>query len=394
MGVGQRPREDLAARRDLRIEPASRPALGIYLWSRAAVWLAAILALYWFEPNRHPQASRWDSPLIHDLGSFTDVWARWDSVFFVRIAEHGYDKAAAAFGPLYPALVAGLGRVFFGHYVVAGVGISLGAALGAFLLLFRVAEERLGADGAQRTVLYLAVFPMSLFLQAVYSESLYLLLVLAAFFAAERGRFPAAGLLTGLAVLTRVTGLALLPALAVLAWRQADRGRALAGLALAGPVAAIYPLVLWQQTGDPWGFWTAQDQWHRHLSRAGPLGGISSALVHWTPSNAGPQHAIAVNVEGLVALVVFVVLAIVAWRRFGAAYGLFTVASLAIPLSYPSSRWPLLSLPRFGLVIFPLFLALAALTTGRPRAHTAVVACSALFLGVAVVQWALWQWVA
>ena len=64
------------------------------------------------------------------------------------------------------------------------------------------------------------------------------------------------------------------------------------------------------------------------------------------------------------------------------------------PLSYPSSRWPLLSLPRFGLVIFPLFLALAALTADRPRLHTAVIACSSVFLGVAVVQWALWQWVA
>ena len=67
--------------------------------------------------------------------------------------------------------------------------------------------------------------------------------------------------------------------------------------------------------------------------------------------------------------------------------------SLAIPLSMPSDRWPLLSLPRFGLVIFPLFLALASI--GRnPRAHTAIVGVSALFLGVAVSQWALWQWVA
>jgi hypothetical protein len=46
------------------------------------------------------------------------------------------------------------------------------------------------------------------------------------------------------------------------------------------------------------------------------------------------------------------------------------------------------------LVIFPFFLALATLTAGKPRLHSAVVACSALFLGVAVVQWALWQWVA
>jgi hypothetical protein len=106
------------------------------------------------------------------------------------------------------------------------------------------------------------------------------------------------------------------------------------------------------------------------------------------------MHAAAENVQALAFLVLFIVLAVVAWRRFGAAYGLFAAVSLAIPLSYPSSRWPLLSMPRFGLVIFPLFLALAALTEGRSRAHTAVVACSALLLGVAVVQWALWQWVA
>jgi hypothetical protein len=53
----------------------------------------------------------------------------------------------------------------------------------------------------------------------------------------------------------------------------------------------------------------------------------------------------------------------------------------------------LLSLPRFGLTIFPLFLALAVLG-GRPRAHTAIVAVSSLLLGVSVAQWALWQWVA
>jgi hypothetical protein len=389
MGVGQRLREDLAARRDLHVEQAANPAVAIFLWSRAVTWLGAIFAFYWFEPNRHPRASTWDSPLIHDLGTFTDIWARWDSVFFVRIAEHGYDNASAAFYPLYPALTAGLGRVFFGHYVLAGIVISLVAALGAFLLLYRVAEERLGAGGAQRAVLYLAIFPMALFLQAVYSESLYLLLVLAAFVTAERGRFAAAGVLSGLAILTRAFGIALLPALAVLAWRSRGRRRALAGLALAVPVAALYPLVLWQQIGDPWAFWGAQDLWHRHLSF-----GVWDALTNWTPSGVGPQHAIAVNVEGLVALILFAALAVVAWRRFGVPYGLFAALSLAIPLFYPSTRWPLLSLPRFGLVIFPLFLALAALTAGRPRLHTAVVACSAVVLGIAVVQWALWQWVA
>ena len=194
-----------------------RQALDIYLWSRAAIWVAATFAFFFFEPNRHPNAGRWDTPRLHDLGYFTDIWARWDSDFFLRIAQNGYDDASAAFHPLYPALIAGLGRVFFGHYILAGLVISLLCCLGSFVLLHRLAGEHLDADGARRSVLYLAVFPMALFLQAVYSESLFLLLVLAAFTFAERDRFAAAGLVAGLAILTRATGLALLPALALLA---------------------------------------------------------------------------------------------------------------------------------------------------------------------------------
>jgi len=385
----------------------SRPALEIFLWSRVAIWLGAVFAFFFFEPNRNPNAGRWDTARLHDLGYLTDIWARWDSDFFIRIAQDGYDNASAAFHPLYPALVAGLGRVFFGHYLLAGLVISLVAALGSFVLLHRLAAERLGAEGARRSVVYLAIFPMALFLQAVYSESLFLLLVLAAFALADKQQFALAGLGAGLAILTRAAGLALLPALVVLAWKERDRLRALAGVALAVPVAAVYPLILWQQVDDPFAFRDAQDRWHRHFSHAGPFGGIWDGLVagwrgleqfvvgHGTHvSGVSPTHAAAENVQALVFLLLFGVLTVVVWRHFGAAYGLFAAVSLAIPLSYPSSRWPLLSLPRFGLVVFPFFLALAALTAGRPRAHTAVVACSALFLGIAVVQWALWQWVA
>ncbi|TMK72928.1 MAG: hypothetical protein E6G50_02860 [Actinobacteria bacterium] len=393
MSVGQRLREDRAARSDLPVRRSRTEAIEIFLWSRAAIWVAAIFLFLWFEPNRQPNAGRWDSPLLHELGYGTDVWARWDSVFFLRVAEHGYDKASASFGPLYPALVWLVGHAFLGHYLFAGIVISLAAALGSFLLLHRLAEERLGADGARRAVLYLAVFPMALFLQAVYSEALFLLLALAAFAFAERRRFGAAGVVAGLAILTRVAGVALLPSLALLAWRHRDRARALGGVALALPVAAIYPLVLWRQIGDPWAFVHAEDRWHRHLSVAGPFGGIWDAFRHWTPSGAGVHHAVAVNGEALVLLAVFIPLTVLAWRRFGAPYGLFAAISLAIPLSFPSSRWPLLSLPRFGLVVFPFFLALAVLG-GRPRVHTAIVVSSSLFLGIAVAQWALWQWVA
>ena len=279
------------------------------------------------------------------------------------------------------------------------------------MLLYRLAEDKLGADGARRAVLYLALFPMALFLQAVYSESLYLLLTVVAFLAAERRRFLGAGLACGLALLTRPVAVALLPALAIFAWRSARPRRNLAQLAVAPLVFAAYPLLLWAQRGDPWAFLHAEGYWSRTLSPAGPLGGVwdglragwagvrqlasgSHAHSYWPEvQGTDPMRVAAVNLECLAALGLFTLLAIVAWRRFGAPYGLFSALSLAIPLSMPSDRWPLLSLPRLGLGIFPLFLALAAIG-GRPRAHTAIVSISALFLGVAIVQWALWQWVA
>jgi hypothetical protein len=368
-------------------------AAEIFLWSRAAIWLSAIFAYLWFEPKPPPLQRPWDRPELHDVGYGIDIWARWDTQWFVRIAEHGYDVAreAPAFFPLYPTLIAGLGRVFGGHYVVAGVVVSLAAAFVAFVLLYRVAEERLGADGARRALLYLAIFPMSLFLQAAYSESLFLALALGAFLLAERGRFGWAGVLTGLALLTRNAGVALLLALAVMAWPSRA---ALARLVLAPLLFLVYPLVLWLWIDEPWAWLHAQERiWHRHVSPVGPLGGIWDALTKWHPSGTEVQHAAMVNLESWLFLVVFAGLTVVAWRRFGAPYGLFAALSLLLPLSVPSDRWPLLSLPRFGLVVFPFFLALAVLGE-RPRVHNAIVGVSAMLLGIVIVQWVLYQWVA
>jgi hypothetical protein len=392
-----------------------RPVLDLFLWSRAAIWGAVVFAYLVFEPNRHPRADRWDIPaLTHESGYLVDVWARWDSVWFLRLAHDGYggtEQAAAAFYPLYPLLTGVLGRVLLGHYVLAGVLISLAAALGAFVLLYELAEPRLGQAGARRAVLYLAVFPFALFLQAVYSESLFLLLVLASFLFAERSRFLEAGLVAGLAWLTRPVGIALLPALALIAWRAPNRVGALLRLAAAPVVFALYPLWLWWRLGDPFEFRSAEKYWGRDLSSLGPLGGLWDGLrAGWAGvrqlasgshterfwhavQDTDPLRVAVINLENLVFLALFAVLTVIAWRRFGAPYGLYATLSLLIPLSVPGERWPLNSMPRFGLALFPIFLALAVLGE-RPRVHIAIVVISAVLLGVACVQWALWQWVA
>jgi hypothetical protein len=378
------------------------PAVRIFLWSRAAIWLGALLALAVLEPAWfHDPGAIVD---FRDPGDIIGIWARWDSYWFLAVAEHGYSGGEeAAFFPLYPGAIASLGRVLAAQYVLAGLLVSLAACLGSFALLYRLAETRLGTDGARRAVLYLAIFPMTLFLQAVYSEALYLLLTLAAFLLAERRRFLGAGIAAGLALLTRAAGVALLPALALLAWRGPNRARSLAALAIAPALFAAYPLLLWQQTGDALGFLHAEGRWNRQLSPTGPFGviwdglraGWTGARVLWTALSSDatePLRPHMTDIEYVAFLVLFMGLTVVAWRRFGAPYGVFAVCSLALPLLLPASNKPLLSLPRFGLAVFPFFLALAALG-GRPRAHRSIVALSAVLLGLTIIDWTFWQWV-
>jgi hypothetical protein len=359
------------------------PALRIFLWSRAAIWLLAVVAVAGFESRLNPGRGEWDSARLHDLGAAIDVWARWDSDWFLRIAHNGYSwpSSTPAFFPLYPFLVAGLGWAFAGHTVLAGVVVSLVAGAAAFALLYRLTCARLGADAALRTVVFLALAPTSLFFGAVYSESLFLLLAVATFLAAERGRFWRAGAAAGLALLTRSAGVALLPGLVVLAWRAPDRRRALAGVAVAPAIFALYPLLLAVWIGRPLAFVDAQKVvWERRLSPAGPLGGLVAALQH---------H----EVLDLAVAVALVALGVVAWRRIGAAYGLYTLVSVAIPLTFVSDKVPLWSMQRFAVVVFPAFMALATLARTR-RATIATATVLGAWLAADVVRWALWYWVA
>ncbi len=373
-------------------------AVRTFLWTRAAITAIALLAT--LLPTHTRLEREGASPLLHDLGWPIDLWARWDSVWYLAIAELGYHGAAEtlAFWPLYPALLATVGAVLGGHDLTAGVLISLASLLGSFILLERLGGRLVGGPSARRAVLYLALFPMAFFLGAVYSESLYLLLALAAFLLAERGRFLPAGLVCGLTILTRVAGIALLPALAIIAWRSGKRRRALLSLAAAPLVASIHLLVVHDARGSLDDLFGAQALWQRHLSPAGPLGGIWHGLGKaWTTAlelgePGGPDLLWPSELLNAGFLILFIVLTVVAWRRVGVPYGLFAALSLALPLSFPATPSPLLSLPRFGLVIFPFFLALGVLGA-RTRVNVTIIGVSSVLLVLATVEWVRWGWI-
>ena len=362
---------------------AAWPALRIFLWSRLAVWLLAAGTVLLFESELNPNRGPWDTPRLHQLGAVVDVWARWDSNWYLRIAESGYDwpSATPAFYPLYPLLVGGLGRVLGGEYLLAGLLVSLAACAGAFVLLHQLVEARLGRGDARRTVLYLALFPTSLFLGAVYGESLFLLLAVAVFVLAERGRLGWASVITGLALLTRAQGVALLPVLGLFAWRAGLRGRAVALVALPVAIFLAFPVVLEAWVGHGLAFLDAQRIWERSVAALGPLGGLVQAIGEG-------------DVVGTVLAMAMLALGVLAWRWLGAPYGVYALLALAIPMALPSERLGgLYSFPRFALVAFPCLAALAVLGRDR-RIHVPVVVVLGAGLAVYVVRWARWYWVA
>jgi hypothetical protein len=353
----------------------------------------------------------------HAYGGLSDLifgtFDQLDAELFVHIAKHGYDGDwAPAFFPVYPLLLRGSHYVF-GSYLVGGVLISLVAAgLGAWAVA-EIARPVLGDRGARDSVLYLALFPTACIVTSVYSDGVCLAFSAAAFLAAMRRRPWLAALACGLAVGTRTLALALLPALVYLLWPRERKWRELwqplLPFVTSGAAIGGYMLYLHERRGDAWAFAHAQSLWNRRVPTLGPLGGLKEAidegvrsadliLRHLPSASNAPagfdmnyQWAF-LNAAHLVFFVIAVALTVVAWRRLGPAFGLYSAATLTLILSDPPKGYPLQAMPRYLLADFPLVLALAALTERRPGARTWTIATLAALTTLGAIAFSRDLW--
>jgi hypothetical protein len=392
------------------------------LWiSRLLVWAAAIAAVALF--GLSDRAADFDpAGLTTPYGPAGDALAaplgRWDSVWFMAIANDGYGGGAReAFFPLYPLLVRVAGAPF-GSALIGGALVSTALLGVALVLLHRLVALDHDRAVARNAVLVTALFPMSFFFSAVYSESLLLALSIGAVYAARRERWAWAGALGLLAATTRSAGVLLLVPLAMIyLW---DVGRP--SLRTMRPLRAdalwllLVPLGLVAYCGflalgghDPLAPFNAQEVWFR--SFAGPFAGAWDGVVagrdgarqllsgarepvYFTQAGGDPFLAARHNIQLLVWLVLALVAVAGVLRRLPAAYGAYVVAALALPLSYPVGPQPLMSLPRFVAVLFPLAIWLALWMTGRATRERLVVALFAVGLAVYTGIFATWHWVA
>jgi hypothetical protein len=387
---------------------AARDAWAAFWSSRAIVWaagMAAILIFGWASET----SARLD-PLYTTL-PYTDSFAnlliapaaRFDAAWYLAIANHGYEVGGrAAFFPLFPGLVR-VGGELLGSPLVAGILISSGCGLGGLYFLHRLVTLDFGVERA-RTVVWLAAwFPGALVISAVYSESLFQLVSVGAIYAARLDRWPLAAVLGAAAAATRSGGVIVIVPLLIIYWYRYRRIRPdILWLLIGVPAGlAAYVLYLGVSTGDPTSVFSAQAAWDRSFV---PLGGIALGLLSAIQGLAelvipGLARSPAANTHGVptqlidlrdIAMFCFLVggiwLCTEASRRLNPAYTAYAICGLALPLSVPAGGFPLMSLPRFEFVIFPLWIALALWAHERQRITqvlwlfgTLLAVCSALF---------------
>lgn len=432
----------------LRADPARmlavRESWRALVGSRALVWtvgVGTVLAL-----GFGPQRKAFDPPGVTSgfgwLGNLLAApAARWDAAWYLVIARYGYRPdlgitSRTAFFPLYPLglrTIAWLGA----PPVLAGVLLSVAAfALALYgihrlttLELARRARPALAgdrvADAARLAVLLVAFAPMAFFFSAVYSESLYLALSVGLFWSARHGRWMWVGVLGALAGATRSTGVVLaLPALMIYLYgpredRPPDRAgrlrpryrlrRDALWFALLPMGVILYGAGLALAGGSPLEPLHAQEAWNRYF--AGPYVGVWDGVraafegarqllsgqrhhIYFATGHDSPFVEAGHNLILLAFLAAAVPAVIGVLRRLPLAYGAYVIAALALPLSDPASSQPLMSLPRFLVVLFPLFIWLGAWLAERPRAQRPALVLSGVLMAFFLAQFATWHWVA
>jgi hypothetical protein len=356
---------------------------------------------------RLPELEGWRMYVIQPLRN-------WDGFWFSLIATEGYGfhPATTAFWPLYPWSMRFVSELTGMTVEVAGLLLANAAFFAALVVLQRLARLEWGDAVARRAVILLAFFPTAYYFSAVYSESYFLLFSLLAFYWARTGRWWQAGLAGALAALTRNLGVVLVLPLAVIFLRQHgwDPRRwswRVAGTALPALGPAVYFTYLWWEWGDPLLTLDVQRGWARESAMPWEAFAMGFEQLRvdwlrmlinapgWTTLTSFEFRYHVAEFESLDVIVTLLAIPLLLYcvAKLPVEYTLYAGALFAAPLFNPSTIHPLMSYPRFVLVMFPLFIGFAMLTE-RPRVYVATLVLSMLLLAGLTVQFVTWFWVA
>ena len=308
---------------------------------------------------------------------------RSDAVHYRNLAMlgyHGYIENGQhlflVFFPLYPWAVRLLHGLIGGSYDLCAHLLSGTCFVAGCVVFARLMTEELGWDAARAGLGLLTAYPFSFFFAGVFTESLFFLLSVSAFYLLRRRRWFPAGLLGALAVLTRMQGLVLAAPWLVQVWtderplqklrRREGRGlvrdllRQLLPLGLLGLGAGVYLALNWSVEGDPFRFaFYQRDHWFQYPVPLPTCLGIlwDQIVIHGTEAFTFTTL--------LPELIVFVLSAGALLYASGTLPPPWTAYLLGCLVLNYSLSWPL-SCGRYMATAFPLFAALALLLRRRP----------------------------
>ena len=327
-----------------------------------------------------------------------DGWARWDAGWYAQIVDHGYMNVAVgpsgqmnvAFYPFYPLVVSIL-DVVVNNALLSTIIVSNLAALAAIILMYRLVEERFDKEVAWKSVLLLTVYPFSFYLSTGYSEALFLLLVVAAVYSAEKGKWLVAGLLGLFAAATRVPGLVLLPTLGLRYLESIDfrlrniKANVLGlGLIVFGPLAFFAylgirfadPLIQFRATRVPgW--------WESGLNIPGLVATVR-AFFQWRDLLTGAYPV--VPIFNLFMAALFLASTIYVFKYVSRSWG---VLSLLL-IGFGFGQW--IGWGRYVIAAFPVYVAWALILRKR-EAFEVVLIISSLLLALVTILYVQWYWV-
>lgn len=323
---------------------------------------------------------------------YLSIWYQWDANWYMSIIENGYewvadDQSNVAFFPLYPFSVRIAGWLLGGRYLIAGLIMSSAYLFTGMTFLYRLVKEDFNDRMAGRAVWLLAIFPTTVFFSTLYTESLFFLTSVAAFYYARKGRWAMCGIWGFLAALTRVTGLLLLIPLAYeyLSQRGFSLRKikpSLLWIAMVPAGMLTYIVYLYWRIGLPLAFLETQRAgWGHELNTF--TDSLKNDLSIFTD-----QREIWVIYE-FAAVVFLAIMIIIGFKKLRGSYTLYMLISLLFPLAGGTSK----SMVRYLLVIFPIFFIMSMYTEKRSVLY-AVSAVSILLMGISTAAFACGRWVA
>lgn len=327
----------------------------LFLVSRGILTIIGVFSITLF--GRGTRGLQWCHPPYRWL----DIWGQWDTGWYLDIAKNGYAAEALyqnlcnyAFFPFYPTLIRILSALIGNHYY-AGLIISNTALLVAAIMLYKLVELDHDREVAFNSVKYLFIWPTSFILSGVLTEALFLMLVIGCFYYARKGAWLKTGIAGFFLSLTRVNGICV--SVPLLYEYMKGKNFRLKGIRMDILALALLPLGLllfcvynYYLTGDYLAFVHIQSAWGRHFNNP-----IKTLVNGMFASVAKPNNMIAAwfTVFTLASLTIF-------YRKIPFSYLLFCLLSLFLPL-----LTGLMSMPRFTVVLFPIFILFAQLGKDR-----------------------------